>query len=1131
MTSYGRLLLLLAVVLLLCETGNAWRRRRRRRCATHSCTWKWGACSKTCGGGTQSPIKTGSQGACGSCSMPSGARSCNTQCCRENCYWVSWANWGTCSRSCGGGTQDRFRGRKGPTCGGSSCSGPSTETRSCNGQCCPVDCAWAQWGTWGTCSSSCGGGMQFRGRGYSISSSCGGKSCPGVITESRTCNENCCPVNCHWENWSEWGVCSLSCGGGLQSRSRGENPVMSCGGDECTGAPTESRQCNAQCCPVNCAWGAWSDWSQCSRKCGGGTQSRGRDILVPKFCGGNDCVGQNTQTQNCNEQCCPVDCKWNQWSDWNTCTKTCEKGTQDRTREIAFESFCGGKSCAGSNQDTRFCNDVCCTVHCQWEPWTSWSSCAKTCGGGLQHRERGVKVAASCKGEECLGTKHEVQACNTHCCAVDCVLSPWTDWSECSTTCGARGIQTRHRNITQQMECGGKECDLNMDENHECNRICFNGGKLATGECECVVGWTGECCQEDIDECSSITCTPNSKCFNTDGSYECVCNQGYTKDNGRCLDVDECQQSLHDCHDQAECINEDGHYICLCDPGFTGDGTKCSDIDECTLDNTTTDYYEYNYVYDNRNLMIPSPLCHDEATCSNTYGSYICQCNHGYSGTGLQCEDIDECQLPEMTHRTKTDSAFLDKRQNEVNNIVLCDLHATCKNSAGSYDCWCNDGYYGNGFICHETNECDSQPCLHEGTCIDQVDMFTCLCKSGYTGSTCEIDIDECLLDEEEASGDSSGSGGEIIRTFLSLSSTICHKDATCSNTHGSYICLCNQGFTGNGIDCIDIDECSNGMIHTTPGFAYGSGFEESSGSGMMTVNWSPACHSYATCKNTVGSYECKCNDGYHGDGKYCTDIHECDTGTHGCDLKHGKCINNVGSYQCICEEGYSGDGSTCADVNECILGFHSCIGKHQLCLNTDGSYSCVCEKGYLMKNGICEDINECQHQSHNCNTNQNQVCVNTDGGFQCRCKEGFHMNEETCKDIDECSPESNLCNGVYQTCRNTEGSYRCECQSLMVMVDGECQEQAPNLPQIQDLKSQSGKRDSESDDVNLTKTISSPPVLAAIILSAVLLVATLFLAVQLYQRRFQRLLPISNADDMDATIVSENNFTEEIAL
>ena len=40
----------------------------------------------------------------------------------------------------------------------------------------------------------------------------------------------------------------------------------------------------------------------------------------------------------------------------------------------------------------------------------------------------------------------------------------------------------------------------------------------------------------------------------------------------------------------------------------------------------------------------------------------------------------------------------------------------------------------------------------------------------------------------------------------------ICHSDATCTNTAGSFSCACNTGYTGTGTSCL-------GMLRTSPAF------------------------------------------------------------------------------------------------------------------------------------------------------------------------------------------------------------------------------------------------------------------------------------------------------------------------
>lgn len=50
---------------------------------------------------------------------------------------------------------------------------------------------------------------------------------------------------------------------------------------------------------------------------------------------------------------------------------------------------------------------------------------------------------------------------------------------------------------------------------------------------------------------------------------------GFAGDGFFCEDFDECATDSHQCHEDAMCANRLGSYECICNDGFTGNGTHC----------------------------------------------------------------------------------------------------------------------------------------------------------------------------------------------------------------------------------------------------------------------------------------------------------------------------------------------------------------------------------------------------------------------------------------------------------------------------------------------------------------------------------------------------------------------------
>ncbi|XP_051728926.1 adhesion G protein-coupled receptor B2 isoform X7 [Ctenopharyngodon idella] len=217
------------------------------------------------------------------------------------------------------------------------------------------------------------------------------------------------------EEWSQWSVCSLTCGQGWQVRSR--SCVSSPYGTLCSGPLRETRLCNnTATCPgepqhqaVHGLWEEWSSWSLCSVTCGRGSRTRSRICVLPQH-GSKGCGGPEVQTKLCNIAVCPVEGQWLDWAAWSQCSVSCGSGTQQRQRRCSV-SVHGWAECKGPHAETRECTNPSCGGGGNWGAWNHWSLCSKTCDSGWQRRFR-MCEGTGIQGYPCDGSGEEVRSCN-----------------------------------------------------------------------------------------------------------------------------------------------------------------------------------------------------------------------------------------------------------------------------------------------------------------------------------------------------------------------------------------------------------------------------------------------------------------------------------------------------------------------------------------------------------------------------------------------------------------------------------------------------------------------------------------------------------------------------------------------
>uniref|UniRef100_A0A673WCG2 ADAM metallopeptidase with thrombospondin type 1 motif 20 n=1 Tax=Salmo trutta TaxID=8032 RepID=A0A673WCG2_SALTR len=347
-----------------------------------------------------------------------------------------------------------------------------------------------QWrtGPWGGCSSTCAGGFQRR---VVVCQDAEGRStnhCDQRVkpAESKSCDSGPCPL---W-NYGIWGECTQTCGGGRRTRQvvcqRPNGQRLNDHSCDVLDKPPDMEQCSLHLCPGSISWHR-RPWKPCSVSCGRGTKQR--EIT---------CVYQNqTQIEEdhcshlsrprtqkaCRAQGCPS-WKTNRWS---KCNATCGEGMRNRKvlcvgagLTPVQDALCDPSSCPALHQP---CSRAPCVISivCDFQ-------CSASCGVGYQQRIVSCSMKPSStlhpydSQSSALSRPHcpEPHPPSTRQCLLwDCPQAAYWkvgSWSKCSQTCGAgvmerrveclssKGQPSKHCRPAERPEsqatCRERECQL-----------------------------------------------------------------------------------------------------------------------------------------------------------------------------------------------------------------------------------------------------------------------------------------------------------------------------------------------------------------------------------------------------------------------------------------------------------------------------------------------------------------------------------------------------------------------------------------------------------------------------------------------------------------------------------------------
>jgi hypothetical protein len=718
----------------------------------------------------------------------------------------------------------------------------------------------------------------------------------------------------------------------------------------------------------------------------------------------------------------------------------------------------------------------------------------RCCAGDCADVQEDVEHCGACL--QACSDNHGTPSCTGGECQIECD----EHWDDCDEDPRTNGCET---DLSTRESCG--QCDRLCEEVNASENRCVLDEEQNEYQCvpECAVGFADDDgiaangCETNIDDCTADACANGGVCIDGVDGYSCDCSgTGYT--GGSCQnDIDECAEGTDNCDPLVSCTNTPGSFTCGdCPAGYEGDGTVCTDIDECAANpcvNGTCEGasppatgftcvcssgWEGELCDQDIDGCADSP-CSEGVECADVPApgtGYVCgACPQGYDdlyGDGTVCVDIDACE----SHAC-------------VNGVCL-DLPPP----STTYRCNCTAGWTGT-YCDQDIDGCANHQCQNGSICTDNAAPatgYTCNCLSGWEGALCQIDIDGCaasacvngVCQDVPAPGtgytcscDTGWTGTYCSQDVNGCAGNPCFPGVACTDVAApgtGFTCgSCPAGYTGDGIDCTDIDGCvSHTCVNGTciddepPDTGYScscdSGWEGANCDQDIDGCASSPCFPGVACTDVAApgtGFVCDaCPAGYDGDGQTCTDLDGCQS--HDC--VNGTCVDDAPpstGYTCSCTSGW--EGALCdQDIDGCA-GDPCAAGVACTDVPAPGTgYTCSnCPPGYEGDGETCTEIDGCaSHECANGSTCQDEPPPSA--GYTCSCTPGWEgalcdQDIDGCAD-DPCFPgvacTDEPAPGTGYTCDACPAGYEGDGESCTDLdgcvghacVNGTCEDEAP---------------------------------------------------------------------------------------